>query len=63
MRLFVWILLLEPQKFVVDELRTSGVKAGLLKVRMFRPFPTAEEIAEALWHLKAVAVMDKSVIL
>jgi len=46
-------------KTVVDELRTSGVKAGLLKVRMFRPFP-AEEIAEALGHLKAVAVMDRS---
>ena len=46
-------------KTVVDELRTNGVKAGLLKVRMFRPFP-AEEIAEALGHLKAVAVMDRS---
>ncbi len=46
-------------KTVVDELRTSGVKAGLLKVRMFRPFP-AEEISEALGHLKAVAVMDRS---
>ena len=46
-------------KYVVDELRTKGVKAGLLKVRMFRPFPT-EEIAKALSHLKAVAVLDKA---
>ncbi len=46
-------------KTVVDELRANGVKAGLLKVRMFRPFPT-EEIAKALGHLKAVAVMDRS---
>ena len=46
-------------KFVVDELRSKGIKAGLLKVRMFRPFPT-EEIAKALSHLKAVAVLDKS---
>lgn len=46
-------------KTVVDELRANGIKAGLLKVRMFRPFP-AEEIAEALGHLKAVAVMDRS---
>ena len=46
-------------KFVVDELRAKGIKAGLLKVRMFRPFPT-EEIAKALSHLKAVAVLDKS---
>ena len=46
-------------KFVVDQLRAKGVKAGLLKVRMFRPFPT-EEIAKALSHLKAVAVLDKA---
>ena len=46
-------------KFVVDELRKKGIKAGLLKIRMFRPFP-AEEIAKALSHLKAVAVLDKA---
>ena len=46
-------------KYVVDSLREKGIKAGLLKVRMFRPFP-AEEIAEALGHLKAVAVMEKA---
>ena len=46
-------------KFVVDSLREKGIKAGLLKVRMFRPFP-AEEIAKALGGLKAVAVMDKA---
>ena len=46
-------------KAVVDELREIGVKAGLLKLRMFRPFP-AEEIAEALQGLKAVAILDKA---
>lgn len=46
-------------KAVVDKLREQGVKAGLLKLRMYRPFP-AEEIAEALSHLKAVAVLDKA---
>ena len=46
-------------KAVVDALREKGVKAGLLKVRMYRPFP-AEEIAEALSHLKAVAILDKA---
>ena len=46
-------------KFVVDELREKGVKAGLLKLRVFRPFPT-EEIAKALSHVKAVAVLDKA---
>jgi pyruvate ferredoxin oxidoreductase alpha subunit len=46
-------------KTVVDELRGKGIKAGLLKIRVFRPFP-AEEIAEALKHVKALAVMDKA---
>ncbi len=46
-------------KFVVDELRNKGIKAGLLKVRVFRPFP-AEEIAKALSHIKAIAVLDKA---
>jgi pyruvate ferredoxin oxidoreductase alpha subunit len=46
-------------KVVVDELRNKGLKAGLLKPRVFRPFPK-EEIADALKGLKAVAVMDRS---
>ena len=46
-------------KTVVDDLRSKGVKAGLVKVRVFRPFPT-EEIANALGNLKAVAIMDKA---
>ncbi len=46
-------------KTVVDKLRANGVKAGLLKIRVFRPFP-AEEIANALKHIKALAVMDKA---
>ena len=46
-------------KTVVDELRANGIKAGMVKIRMFRPFP-AEELAEALGNLKAIAVMDKA---
>ena len=46
-------------KYVVDTLREKGIKAGLLKIRVFRPFP-GEEIAKALSHLKAVAVLDKA---
>ena len=46
-------------KDVVDSLREKGIKAGMLKVRVFRPFP-AEEIAKSLSHLKAVAVLDKA---
>ena len=46
-------------KAVVNELREKGIKAGLLKVRVYRPFP-AEEIAKALEHVKAVAILDKT---
>lgn len=47
-------------KTVVDDLRGQGLKVGLLKIRLFRPFP-GRELAEALSHLKAVAVMDRSI--
>jgi len=46
-------------KATVDELRANGVKAGLVKPRVFRPFPV-DEIADALKNCKAVAVMDKA---
>lgn len=46
-------------KVVVDELRTKGIKAGLLKLRVFRPFPE-EEIASVLEKIKVVAVLDRS---
>ena len=46
-------------KFVVDKLRAQGIKAGLLKIRVYRPFP-GEEVAKALEHVKAVAVLDKA---
>jgi pyruvate ferredoxin oxidoreductase alpha subunit len=46
-------------KVVVDGLRSKGMKAGLIKPRVFRPFPK-EELAVALKGLKAVAVMDRS---
>jgi len=46
-------------KFTADALREKGIKAGVLKVRMFRPFP-GEEIANALSKAKAVAILDKA---
>jgi len=46
-------------KAAVDMLREGGVKAGLVKIRVFRPFP-GEELAKALSGVKAAAVMDKS---
>ena len=45
-------------KYTIDRLREQGVKAGLIKPRVFRPFPYAE-IAEALKNVKAVAILDK----
>jgi pyruvate ferredoxin oxidoreductase alpha subunit len=46
-------------KFVVNELRAKGIKAGVIKPRVFRPFPV-NEIAEAVRGLKAVAILDKA---
>jgi len=46
---------------VVRKLRQQGVKIGLLKLRVFRPFP-AQELAAALKGLKAVAVLDRSIV-
>ena len=43
----------------VDELRADGMKAGSIKLRMFRPFPE-KEIAELLVGKKSVAVMDRA---
>lgn len=45
-------------KEAVDHLRSKGKKVGILKLRVFRPFP-AEEIAQALKNCKAVAIMDR----
>jgi len=46
-------------RHVARELRAEGVKAGVLKIRVFRPFPFAE-VADALKGAKAVAVLDRS---
>jgi len=46
-------------KDAIDILREEGKKVGLLKIRLFRPFP-AEEIAEALKNAKVIACMDRT---
>jgi pyruvate ferredoxin oxidoreductase alpha subunit len=46
-------------KDVVDDLRGDGVRAGCIRVRMYRPFP-AMELREALRGKKCVAVLDRS---
>ena len=46
-------------KDAIDALRDKGEKVGMIKIRLYRPFP-AEEIAEALKNVKAVAIMDRA---
>lgn len=46
-------------RHVARGLREKGVKAGVLKIRVFRPFPAAE-VRAALAGVKAVAVLDRS---
>jgi len=45
---------------VVRRLRAEGVKIGLIKPRVFRPFP-AQVLADALKGVRAVAVLDRSI--
>jgi len=46
-------------KVAVDNLRGEGIKAGLIKIRVFRPFPY-DEIADAVSGCRAIAVLDRS---
>jgi len=46
-------------RMAVDALRARGVKAGMVRVRVFRPFPH-EAFARALEHVKVVGVMDRA---
>ena len=43
-----------------DDLRSRGVKAGVLRIRYMRPFPN-QEIADTLKNAKAYAVLEKDV--
>ena len=45
---------------VVDELRSQGKRAGLIKLRFMRPFPESE-LREATQGLKALGVFDRSI--
>ncbi len=46
-------------RYVAEKLRAQGKKVGLLKIRVFRPFPY-DKVKEALKARKAVAVLDRS---
>ena len=45
---------------VVDDYRKKGEKVGLLKMKMFRPFPT-EDVRRVLQKAKKVAVVDRNI--
>ena len=46
-------------KDTVDLLRKEGRKVGLIKLRVFRPFP-GEELARALAGVSALAILDRA---
>jgi pyruvate/2-oxoacid:ferredoxin oxidoreductase alpha subunit len=47
-------------RVVIDELREGGVPVGLLKLRLFRPFPAAQ-VRELLAGVEKVAVVDRNI--
>ncbi|MEW6407359.1 MAG: pyruvate ferredoxin oxidoreductase [Patescibacteria group bacterium] len=46
-------------KYVVNKLRKQGKRVGLLKIKLFRPFPY-QEVCEALSKIKTIGVLDRS---
>lgn len=47
-------------KDAVDKLRKDGKKVGLIKIKLFRPFPY-KKIGEALKDVKNIAVLDRAI--
>jgi pyruvate ferredoxin oxidoreductase alpha subunit len=47
-------------KTVVDAKREEGIKVGLVKLRLYRPFPE-ERLIQALKGKKAIGVIDRSI--
>jgi len=47
-------------RVVVDDLRSKGEKVGMVKIRMFRPFPK-EKVLSALKKAEKVAVIDRNI--
>jgi pyruvate ferredoxin oxidoreductase alpha subunit len=47
-------------RVAVDAKRAKGIKVGLVKIRLFRPFPR-RELTKALKGKKAIGVIDRSV--
>ncbi len=49
----------ESARIAADQMREKGVKAGVVSLRVLRPFPF-EDVVEALGNVKAIAAMDRS---
>ena len=49
----------ESARVAAKTARKNGIKAGVVSLKVFRPFPYAL-VGEALKHTKAVGIMDKS---
>jgi pyruvate ferredoxin oxidoreductase alpha subunit len=47
-------------RYMVDQLRSEGVKAGMIKMRLFRPFPV-KELKEAIGDVPVLGVMEKCI--
>ena len=50
----------ETAQIAIDELRAKGVKAGLVKLRLWRPFPF-EELKSIIKNVKKLIVTDRAV--
>ncbi len=46
-------------RHVVDDLRATGMKVGLIKMRVFRPFPV-EDLIKVIGDIPVIGVLDKS---
>ncbi|MBN1682190.1 pyruvate ferredoxin oxidoreductase [Candidatus Bathyarchaeota archaeon] len=46
-------------KYVVDQLRSNGIKVGLIKIRCYRPFPK-EKLVKAISNCKVIGIIEKS---
>ncbi|WP_258358799.1 transketolase C-terminal domain-containing protein [Moorella sulfitireducens] len=53
--------LVSTARLAVDDLRAAGEKAGLLKIRLFRPFPAAA-VRESLQAARAIIALDKNIV-
>ena len=47
-------------RVAIDDLRNEGKKVGLVRIRLFRPFPKAA-LVDALKHAKRIAVIDRNI--